>query len=81
MPNAGLDTRRESKEEVEKRVLEAEKVVVSNILYRWRKKWGMDYAILVLNGPDEVFSRFRIDERNKDIMREAAEELLRFLAK
>lgn len=47
----------ESKEAIDKRVLEAEKVVVSNMLYRWKKKYGMDYVIVVRNSPGDVFSR------------------------
>lgn len=49
----------ESKKEVEQRVLEAEKVVVSNILHNWRKRYNMGYSLVVWNGPGDVFSRTR----------------------
>lgn len=50
-------------EAVRKRVLEAQKVVVSAILNEWRKEWGMSYVILVHNngtGGSEVFRRVRV---------------------
>jgi 2-oxo-4-hydroxy-4-carboxy--5-ureidoimidazoline (OHCU) decarboxylase len=62
---------------IDKRVLEAEKVVVSNMLHNWRKRYGMDYILIVRNSPDEVFARFRISDSNKTQMRDAVEELVR----
>lgn len=63
MPNG------ENRKAIEQRVLEAEKVVVSNMLHNWRKRYGMDYVILIRNGPGNVFSRVRVsDEGAKDMM-------------
>ena len=78
MPNAGLDTGSETKEKIEKRVLEAQKVVVSNFLHEWRRKYGMDYLIMVRNEgeSEEVFSRWRISDKNRDIMAFAVAELM-----
>lgn len=53
-------------EAVEKRVLEAEKVVVSDILNRWRRKHGMDYVLMVLNKPGDLFVRDRVSEDNSN---------------
>jgi len=67
---------------VEKRILDAEKVVVSNILNNWRKKYGMDYAIVVLNtdassvrGEERVFSRIRVSETHLELFKEKIKEL------
>lgn len=48
------------KKSIEKRVLEAQKVVVSNFLFQWKKKFGMDYVLIVRNAPGEVFSRHSV---------------------
>lgn len=57
----------EAKAEVEKRVLEAEKVVVSNILYRWQKQYGMDYVIVVQNAPGMVYRKVGLTKGNEAI--------------
>jgi hypothetical protein len=64
---------KEAKKDIEKRILEAERVVVSDILHRWRKKYGMDYAIVVFNAPGDVFTRVRISEKSKGEMKAAFE--------
>lgn len=49
-------------EAAKKRILEAQKVVVSAILNEWRKEWGMSYVLIVHNngtGP-AVFTRGRV---------------------
>lgn len=64
------------KKAVEKRILEAEKVVVSNILNNWRTRWGMDYVIVVRNSPGSVFARTRVgDEGTEDMVRALEAEL------
>jgi hypothetical protein len=63
------------KAEVEKRVLEAEKVVVSNILFNWRRKYGMDYILMVRNGPGDVFSRTNVSAENWNEMAIAVQEV------
>jgi hypothetical protein len=55
---------KESREAIEKRVLEAQKVVVSNFLYEWKRKYGMDYIIIVRNKPGEVFTRSSVSKKN-----------------
>lgn len=51
---------------VEKRVLEAEKVVVSNILFNWQRKYGMDYVIVVRNGPGDIFAKAKVTSGSID---------------
>lgn len=45
------------KESVEERVLEAQKVVVSNFLWWWKVNFGLDYIIAVRNAPGDIFVR------------------------
>lgn len=63
------------KTEVEKRVLEAEKVVVSNILFNWRRKYDMDYIIVVRNGPGDVYSRTNVGAKHWNDMALAVQEV------
>ena len=55
----------ETKEQIEKRVLEAEKTVLCNMLARHRYLHGMAYAIIVWNGEGDVFIRSRIDDQKQ----------------
>jgi hypothetical protein len=70
-----MPRRRRSREEIEKEVLEAEKVVMSNMLYRWKKRYGMDYVIIVRNGPGRVFSRSSVDRAHKEDILSAIEHV------
>ena len=63
--------------EIEKRVLEAEKVVVSNILHNWKRRYGMDYLIVVCNDweKEDVFSRYEIADEHLGVMHEVVAQL------
>ena len=68
---------RESKRAIVKRVLEAQKVVLSEMLYRWQKDHGMAYAIVVWNEEGDVFIRSRVDnEKQWPEMHTAVQTLL-----
>ena len=54
-------------QEVEKRILEAEKVVISSMLYRWKKKHGMHSVLVVQNAPGNVFSRVSVGQEKLDL--------------
>lgn len=76
MPNATLSCQKESKAQVEKRILEAQKVVVSDFLHDWKKNFGMDYVIIVRNSDDDVFARFRVSDEHAEQMSYAVDELI-----
>lgn len=59
---------------VEDRVFEAEKIVVSSILHRWRKERGIAYSIVVVDG-DDIFARLRVSEERWKHMQHAMERL------
>ena len=73
---------RETKAQVQKRILEAEKVVLSSTLYRWKRDWGMDYIIVVHNRDQgSVFDRYSIDADAKQKMITHLKEVLADLEK
>lgn len=65
------------KTKVAKRVLEAQKVVVANILYTWKKVYGMDYLLVVKNGARSYYAHSHIDEGSIPKMKRLAEQSLR----
>jgi len=52
--------------EVEKRIMEAEKVVISSMLHRWKMKFGMHSVLVVQNSFGNVFSRVSVGQAALD---------------
>ncbi len=65
------------KTKVAKRVLEAEKVIVANILYRWKRDYGMDYMLIVKNSERSFYAHSHISTKSLSRMDKLAKQSLK----
>jgi len=61
---------------VDRRVLEAEKKVVANMLYRWKRDYDMDYLIVVKNSKRSFYSHSHLSSENIPRMEKLAKHAL-----